>query len=136
MYLDAFGCHGIGGVWEELQLCIVRKGFQVQSGCRRHSDCFLEITVHSLHMIGIVVTVAVAIVGTLGLPWHCKIVYANFVYVFRHLYQSQDHSRHYTQQIQCATSCHPYPYIRQSSRSLPPHQRHGLSAGRLVYTRR
>ena len=29
-----------------------------------------------------------------------------------------------------------YPYIRQSSRSLPPHQRQELSAGRLVYTRR
>lgn len=76
-------------------------------------------------------------IGTAPRIWAPELhKYKGKYYCFVTFTNPKIHSRHCTQQIQCATSCHPYPYIRQSSRSLPPHQRHGLSAGRLVYTRR
>ena len=62
--LDAFGCHGIGGVWGGIATGLFAK-YSINPVARWDGLFFGNYRLFVAQIIGIVVTVAVAIVGTL-----------------------------------------------------------------------
>lgn len=62
--LDAFGCHGIGGIWGGLATGIFGKS-SINSVARWDGLIYGEYRLFLAQVIGIVVTIAVAVVGTL-----------------------------------------------------------------------
>ena len=62
--LDAFGCHGIGGVWGGIATGLFAKS-SINSVARWDGLVFGDVHLFLMQLLGIVVTIAVAIVGTL-----------------------------------------------------------------------
>ena len=69
--LDAFGCHGIGGIWGGIATGIFAKS-SINPVARWDGLIFGEYWLFVAQIVGIVVTVAVAIVGTLICLWLVK----------------------------------------------------------------
>ena len=62
--LDAFGCHGIGGIWGGIATGLFAKS-SINSVARWDGLVFGDVHLFLMQLLGIVVTIAVAIVGTL-----------------------------------------------------------------------
>jgi len=62
--LDAFGCHGIGGIWGGIATGIFAKS-SINSVARWDGLIFGDVHLFKAQMIGILVTIAIAVVGTL-----------------------------------------------------------------------
>ena len=62
--LDAFGCHGIGGIWGGIATGIFGR-HSINSAAKWDGLVFGDYHLFVAQIIGIVVTIAVAIVGTL-----------------------------------------------------------------------
>ena len=62
--LDAFGCHGIGGIWGGIATGLFAKS-SINSVARWDGLVFGDVHLFLVQLLGIVVTIAVAIVGTL-----------------------------------------------------------------------
>lgn len=62
--LDAFGCHGIGGVWGGIATGLFAKS-SINSVARWDGLVFGDAHLFLMQLVGIVVTIAVAVVGTL-----------------------------------------------------------------------
>ena len=69
--LDAFGCHGIGGIWGGIATGIFAKS-SINPVARWDGLIFGEYWLFVAQIVGIVVTAAVAIVGTLICLWLVK----------------------------------------------------------------
>lgn len=69
--LDAFGCHGIGGIWGGIATGIFAKS-SINPVARWDGLIFGEYRLFVAQIVGIVVTAAVAIVGTLICLWLVK----------------------------------------------------------------
>ena len=69
--LDAFGCHGIGGIWGGIATGIFAKS-SINQVARWDGLIFGEYWLFVAQIVGIVVTAAVAIVGTLICLWLVK----------------------------------------------------------------
>ena len=63
--LDAFGCHGIGGIWGGIATGIFAKS-SINSSARWDGLAYGEYRLFLVQLISIVVTIAVAIVGTIA----------------------------------------------------------------------
>ena len=62
--LDAFGCHGIGGIWGGIATGLFAKS-SINSVARWDGLVFGDAHLFLMQLVGIVVTIAVAVVGTL-----------------------------------------------------------------------
>lgn len=62
--LDAFGCHGIGGIWGGIATGLFAKS-SINSVARWDGLVFGDVHLFLMQLVGIVVTIAVAVVGTL-----------------------------------------------------------------------
>ena len=62
--LDAFGCHGIGGIWGGIATGLFAKS-SINDVARWDGLVFGDVRLFAAQIIGILVTIAVAIVGTL-----------------------------------------------------------------------
>ena len=62
--LDAFGCHGIGGIWGGIATGIFAKS-EINSVAQWDGLAFGETHLFLVQLAGIVITIAVAVVGTL-----------------------------------------------------------------------
>ena len=62
--LDAFGCHGIGGIWGGIATGLFARS-SINEVARWNGLVFGDIRLFTAQLIGIVVTIGVAIVGTL-----------------------------------------------------------------------
>ena len=62
--LDAFGCHGIGGIWGGIATGLFAKS-SINSVARWDGLVFGDVHLFLMQLVGIVVTIVVAVVGTL-----------------------------------------------------------------------
>ena len=62
--LDAFGCHGIGGIWGGIATGLCGQS-SINSAAQWDGLVFGDVHLFAAQLIGIVVTIAVAVVGTL-----------------------------------------------------------------------
>ena len=62
--LDAFGCHGIGGIWGGIATGLFARS-DINSVAQWNGLVFGETRLFAAQLISIVVTIAVAVVGTL-----------------------------------------------------------------------
>ena len=62
--LDAFGCHGIGGIWGGIATGLFGRS-SINSVARWDGLVFGDVHLFGAQILGIVITIAVAVVGTL-----------------------------------------------------------------------
>ena len=62
--LDAFGCHGIGGIWGGIATGLFGRS-SINSVARWDGLVFGDVHLFGAQVLGIVITIAVAVVGTL-----------------------------------------------------------------------
>ena len=73
--LDAFGCHGIGGIWGGIATGIFTKS-SINPVAKWDGLIYGDYHLFAAQIIGIILTIAVAVVGTLNLCCNCQNIYS------------------------------------------------------------